>query len=123
MSAVRLVGTWDADEADRYPSLGIDKSVMDGASGWGTTAMAVGSYGPFSELAGRTVLEAGGSATDALITTALTPTALAAGSSVSYAGVFGMVHAQRRPDRLGERGVRHVRRGGRSGEHPDSAAP
>jgi gamma-glutamyltranspeptidase/glutathione hydrolase len=54
--------------------------------------MVVGSTGPFAQLAGRRALEAGGSAADAVITTALTQIALAAGSWVSYAGVFMLVH-------------------------------
>jgi len=84
--------TWDGDEVRRYLSLGIDRPDSDGASGTGTTAMVVGSTGPFAQLAGRKVLEAGGSATDAVIATSLTQIALAAGSWVSYAGVFAMVH-------------------------------
>jgi gamma-glutamyltranspeptidase/glutathione hydrolase len=85
--------TWDGDEVRRYLNLGIDESDSDGASGTGTMAMVVGSTGPFAQLAGRKVLEAGGSATDAVIATSLTQIALAAGSWVSYAGVFAMVHA------------------------------
>jgi gamma-glutamyltranspeptidase/glutathione hydrolase len=52
------------DEVRRYLNLGIDKSDADGASDTGTRAMVVGSTGPFAQLAGRKVLEAGGSATD-----------------------------------------------------------
>lgn len=85
--------TWDGDEVRHYLNLGIDRSDSDGASGTGTRAMVVGSTGPFAQLAGRKVLEAGGSATDAVIATSLTQIALAAGSWVSYAGVFAMVHA------------------------------
>ena len=52
----------------------------------------VGSTGPFATLAGRHALEAGASATDAVLTTAFTQIALALGSWVSYAGLLGMVH-------------------------------
>lgn len=85
--------TWDSEEVHRYLTLGMDEPDLDGASGTATKAMVVGSTGPFAQLAGRKVLEAGGSATDAVIATALTQIALAAGSWVSYAGVFHMVHA------------------------------
>ncbi|TDP97786.1 gamma-glutamyltransferase [Labedaea rhizosphaerae] len=84
---------WDSEEVHRYLTLGLDKPDLDGASGTGTKAMVVGSTGPFAQLAGRKALEAGGSATDAVIATALTQIALAAGSWVSYAGVFHLVHA------------------------------
>ena len=56
------------------------------------TSVLVGSTGPFATLAGRHALDAGGSATDAVLTTAFTQIALALGSWVSYAGLFGMVH-------------------------------
>lgn len=56
------------------------------------TAVLVGSTGPFATLAGRHALDAGGSATDAVLTTAFTQIALSLGSWVSYAGFFGMVH-------------------------------
>ena len=53
--------------------------------------MLVGSTGPFATLAGRHALEAGGSATDAVLATAFTQIALSLGSWVSYAGLFGVV--------------------------------
>ncbi|WP_286159453.1 gamma-glutamyltransferase [Mycobacterium sp. 852013-50091_SCH5140682] len=52
----------------------------------------VGSTGPFATLAGRHALDAGGSATDAVLSTAFTQIALSLGSWVSYAGLFAMVH-------------------------------
>ena len=63
-------------------------------SGSADKAMIVGSTGPFAELAGRKALEGGGSATDAVVAASLAQIALAAGSWVSYAGVFAMVHYQ-----------------------------
>ena len=83
---------WDADQVTQ--SLTPDTLLHNtaGVSGAAPTAMVVGSTGPFATLAGRTALQCGGSATDAAITTALTQIALAAGSWVSYAGVFCMVH-------------------------------
>ncbi|GAA0606884.1 hypothetical protein GCM10010174_25000 [Kutzneria viridogrisea] len=86
--------TWAADEVRRYLSDGIDASDTEGASGTGKRAMVLGSTGPFAQLAGRRALEAGGSAVDAVIATSLAQIALAAGSWVSYAGVFVLVHCQ-----------------------------
>ncbi|MFF7987959.1 gamma-glutamyltransferase [Streptomyces sp. NPDC007901] len=62
------------------------------AAASGTSSVLVGSTGPFATLAGRHALDAGSSATDAVLTTAFTQIALALGSWVSYAGLFGMVH-------------------------------
>ncbi|MDT8913148.1 gamma-glutamyltransferase [Amycolatopsis sp. PS_44_ISF1] len=62
------------------------------ASASGTSAVLVGSTGPFATLAGRHALEAGGSATDAVLATAFTQIALSLGSWVSYAGLLGLVH-------------------------------
>jgi gamma-glutamyltranspeptidase/glutathione hydrolase len=56
--------------------------------------MVAGSTGPFAQLAGRKVLEAGGSAADAVVAVSLAQVALAAGAWVSGAGVFAMVHYQ-----------------------------
>lgn len=83
---------WDADEVRRYLRLGTLPADTDGMSGEGERAMVVGSTGPFAQLAGRHVLAAGGSAVDAVIATSLAQIALAAGSWVSYAGVFSLTH-------------------------------
>jgi gamma-glutamyltranspeptidase/glutathione hydrolase len=83
---------WDGDEVGRHLAMDIDSVGIQAASGTATRAMVVGSTGPFAQLAGRKALAAGGSAADAVITTALTQIALAAGSWVSYAGVFMLVH-------------------------------
>ncbi|EWM11467.1 gamma-glutamyltransferase [Kutzneria sp. 744] len=84
--------TWDADEVRRYLLLGASRSDSESRSAEGERAMLVGSTGPFAQLAGRHVLAAGGSAVDAVITTALAQIALAAGAWVSYAGVFTLTH-------------------------------
>jgi gamma-glutamyltranspeptidase/glutathione hydrolase len=84
--------TWPAAEVDDYLRRGGSERTLTAASGTGDTAMVVGSTGPFAQLAGRKALEAGGSAVDAVIVTSLTQIALAAGSYVSYAGVFSMLH-------------------------------
>jgi gamma-glutamyltranspeptidase / glutathione hydrolase len=84
-------GRWDRDEVARALDprrIGPDPRPAD-ASG---RAVLVGSTGPFATLAGRHALDAGGSATDAVLTTAFTQIALSLGSWVSYAGLFGMVH-------------------------------
>jgi gamma-glutamyltranspeptidase / glutathione hydrolase len=64
------------------------------ASGTADKCMVVGSTGPFAQLAGLKAMEAGGSAADAVVATALAQVALAAGAWVSCAGVFAMVHYQ-----------------------------
>jgi gamma-glutamyltranspeptidase / glutathione hydrolase len=83
---------WNADEVAAYLAHGIDKIDTQAVAGTGEHGMVVGSTGPFAQLAGRRALQAGGSATDAVLATALAQVALAAGSWVSYAGVFTMVH-------------------------------
>jgi gamma-glutamyltranspeptidase/glutathione hydrolase len=83
---------WDIDEVRRYLATGIDSVATEGVCATAKRAMVVGSTGPFAQLAGRKALEAGGSAADAVLTTALTQVALAAGSWVSYAGVLMLVH-------------------------------
>jgi len=84
--------TWDADEVRRHLLLGTSPPDREGTSGAGERAMVVGSTGPFAQLAGRQALAAGGSAVDAVIATALAQIALAAGSWVSCAGVFTLMH-------------------------------
>jgi gamma-glutamyltranspeptidase / glutathione hydrolase len=56
--------------------------------------IVVGSTGPLATYAGARSLEAGGSAVDAALVTALTQVALAAGCWVSYAGRMTLVHYQ-----------------------------
>ncbi|WP_163508814.1 gamma-glutamyltransferase [Fodinicola acaciae] len=79
-------------EADGYLHRGNGKRTLEAATGSGTRAIVVGSTGPYAQLAGRKVLETGGSAVDAVIATSLAQIALAAGSWVSYAGIFSLVH-------------------------------
>lgn len=82
---------WDRAEVEEaLDSRRIDQD-HQGAAATGTGAMLVGSTGPFATLAGRHALEAGGSATDAVLATAFTQIALSLGSWVSYAGLFGVV--------------------------------
>jgi gamma-glutamyltranspeptidase / glutathione hydrolase len=83
---------WDRGEVTAAFVEGIDASDAQAVTGSGGAGMVIGSTGPFAQLAGRKALEAGGSAADAVLTTALAQVALAAGSWVSYAGVFTMVH-------------------------------
>ncbi|MGH3832227.1 MAG: gamma-glutamyltransferase [Pseudonocardiaceae bacterium] len=84
--------SWNQAEVDAYLTHGIDTRDTSAVTGTGEHALVVGSTGPFAQLAGRKALQAGGSATDAVLSTALAQIALAAGSWVSYAGVFTMVH-------------------------------
>ena len=57
----------------------------------GTRGLVVGTTGPPAVHAGRRALDAGGSAVDAALTTALTQVCLAGGSWVSYAGILTAV--------------------------------
>lgn len=92
-------------EGDQLDPTGWDRTELRQALDWrriefdrqsatatGTSPVLVGSTGPFATLAGRHTLAAGGSATDAVLSTAFTQIALALGSWVSYAGLFAMVH-------------------------------
>jgi gamma-glutamyltranspeptidase / glutathione hydrolase len=83
---------WDPGEREHaldWRHVGPDRRA---AHATGTSAVLVGSTGPFATLAGRYALDAEGSATDAVLTTAFTQIALALGAWVSYAGLFGLVH-------------------------------
>lgn len=82
---------WDSDLVTRALDPCEIQWDPESAAGSGR-AVLVGSTGPFATLAGRHALVAGGSATDAVLTTAFTQIALALGSWVSYAGLFGMLH-------------------------------
>ena len=84
--------TWDQEQVREYLVGGADLRAATGRSARSTKAVVLGSTGSFGQLAGRHALELGGSAVDAAITTSLTQIALAAGSWVSYAGLFTMVH-------------------------------
>lgn len=67
-----------------------DPSAASGAAPPGAPVL-VGSTGPFATLAGRHALDAGGTATDAVLATAFTQIVLSLGSWVSFAGLLGMV--------------------------------
>ncbi len=64
-----------------------DKALAEGESG-----AISGTTGPAAVRAGLEALRQGGTAADAVITTALTQIALAGGSWVSYAGIFNLVY-------------------------------
>src|ERR1700733_1370201 len=83
-------GGWPVAQVEDALRLGPASS----ASGTADKCMVVVSTGPFAQLAGLKGMEAGGSAADALVATALAQVALAAGAWVSCAGVFAMVHYQ-----------------------------
>ena len=82
---------WGTPEVDRLLKLGAefggDKIPADGHKG-----IITGTTGPAAVQAGLSALDQGGTAVDAAVTTALTQIALAAGSWVSYAGIFNMVY-------------------------------
>jgi gamma-glutamyltranspeptidase / glutathione hydrolase len=91
--------TWDPTERDDY----LDRSSFVGigpAFDRGGRAMVIGSSGPFAELAGRRALEVGGTAADAVLTTALAKVVLAYGCWVSFAGIFSMVYYEAAADKV-----------------------
>lgn len=85
---------WDATEVREALELGASGPDPRPADGVGVHGMVIGSTGPFATLAGQRALEAGGSAVDAAVATALAQITLALGSWVSYAGMFSMTHYQ-----------------------------
>ena len=58
----------------------------------GNRGAVTGTYNAPAMRAGLEALKQGGTAVDAVVTTALTHVALAAGAWVSYAGIFTMVY-------------------------------
>ena len=83
--------SWDADTRARLFELNAtfreEKQMATGENG----AIA-GTTGAPAVYAGLMALEQGGTAADAVVTTALMQIALAKGSWVSYAGIFTMVY-------------------------------
>lgn len=58
----------------------------------GTKGAVTVSYGPFAARAGLAVLERGGNAIDAALTTAITQVAVTAGAPISYFGILSLVY-------------------------------
>ena len=83
--------TWPAEEVAELLDL---SSSLRGPAGYRRFARAcvTASTGPLGSYAGRRALEEGGSAVDAVLTTAFTQIASAAGCWVSFAGLLTMVH-------------------------------
>ena len=63
-------------------------------------AMIAGTTGPIAIHAGRKILDAGGTAADAIITTSLAQIALTGGSWNSYAGIFHMVYYEKKSGKV-----------------------
>jgi gamma-glutamyltranspeptidase/glutathione hydrolase len=82
---------WPNEELQRYQTLentlGQTRAVVVGSKG-----MIAGTSGPFAVHAGLEVLKHGGSAADAVLTTALAQVALFAGATISYAGIMTAVY-------------------------------
>ena len=82
---------WPNEELQRYltleNTLGQTRAVVVGSKG-----MIAGTSGPFAIHAGLEVLKHGGSAADAVLTTALAQVALFAGATISYAGIMTAVY-------------------------------
>ncbi len=83
--------SWPEGDLEFYSELqrraGHPKELAEGFDG-----MVVGTTGPLAVRAGLEALRQGGSAADAAIVTALSQVTLAAGSWVSYGGVFTMLY-------------------------------
>ena len=84
---------WGEAELARFAKLTTPGQIKPAASGNG--GMVVGTTGAFAIRAGVETLRRGGSAVDAVCTTALAQIALAAGSTTNYAGIFHMVYHQK----------------------------
>ncbi|MFO0980238.1 MAG: gamma-glutamyltransferase [Planctomycetota bacterium] len=84
---------WDQRERERLESLGTvmgqDKAPAHAANGKG---IITATSSVLAVKAGLVALDQGGTAADAALTTAITQVCLAAGSWVSYAGIFTMVY-------------------------------
>ena len=66
----------------------------------GDHGAATVAYGPFAARAGLAVLERGGNAMDAALTTAVTQVAVTAGSPVSYFGIMALVYYDAKTGRI-----------------------
>lgn len=82
---------WGAGEGDRYRKLNRQWSVPKPEARSGRM-MIVGTSGAFAVRAGLEAMRQGGSATDAVLTTALAQIALDVGCWNSYAGILSLVH-------------------------------
>ncbi len=82
--------SWPKSELARYSKLQEDGGPKK--LGKGRRGMVVGTTGPLAVRAGLEALKQGGSAVDAAIATSLAQVTLAAGSWVSFAGIFTMIH-------------------------------
>ncbi|MDH4270358.1 MAG: gamma-glutamyltransferase [Candidatus Aminicenantes bacterium] len=82
---------WPREERERYLALEDDIG-KPAAAAVGSKGMVAGTSNPFAIHAGLEALKQGGSAADAVLTSALTQIALTAGSAISYAGVMTVVY-------------------------------
>lgn len=83
--------TWPRDEVEHYLDLSRSGREYKSMKGESSTAMVIGSTGPFAQYCGVRALKAGGNAVDAAVVTSFAQVVLAAGAWVSMAGIAGMV--------------------------------
>jgi gamma-glutamyltranspeptidase/glutathione hydrolase len=84
--------TWPADVLAESLDKGQRVEGYNPASGTAASGIVVGSTGPFAQLCGAKVLEAGGNAMDAAVATSIAQITLATGCWVSFAGIFTVVY-------------------------------
>jgi len=82
---------WPKELRERYLALEDDIG-KPAAAAVGSKGMVAGTSNPFAIHAGLEALKQGGSAADAVLTSALTQIALTAGSAISYAGIMTVVY-------------------------------
>ena len=83
--------SWGEAEAARFEKM-LQQMPVDNPLAVGKLGAVTGTYNAPAMRAGLEALKQGGTAADAVVTTALTHVALAAGAWVSYAGIFTMVY-------------------------------
>ena len=89
---------WSPQDRDRYLALqaGFDMRMrtrlVPAKTAVGSRGMIAGTSEPLAVHAGLEVLEHGGNAADAALTTALAQVALTAGATISYAGIMSVVY-------------------------------
>ena len=91
MTALLDPTTWPVAKVEALLAAGDNLRVGPDARSF-AHGIVVGSTGPLATYAGARALQAGGTAVDAALVTALTQVALAAGCWVSYAGRMTLVH-------------------------------
>lgn len=83
---------WFPKDAEHYLDVVQQEIRTQAVPATGSRGAVAVAYGPFAARMGLAVLERGGNAMDAALTTAVTQIAVTAGSPVSYFGIMGLVY-------------------------------